>query len=466
MENKKLNMYGGAWGGGIPLLLFITGMIIVTFAGTGGTKAYWAAGWIALALGIFFAKNKFEYCESIIRGVGNRNGAVLIILWLFAGVFGQVMIAGGLVEGLLWVGMEANVQGAYFAVVALICTMLFSLVTGSATGTAIAVTPSLYPAGVFLGADPLMLAVAILAGAGFGDNVSPHSDTTIASATTQGAKIKDVLRARMPMVIVASLITIVIVFLFGGGGEVTQNEVTASANPSGLLMLISFVVLLTVVYLDRHMVEAFIWGILSAILLGMLNGAFSLSDIFFIPAESGMTSGIIEDGIASVIDLIIFVLIILAVTQVFMEAGAIENILNFVTDKFARGVRSAELAIIFVTAIISTPISNNTAAILLVGPGFVKKIGERFNLTASRRAIMMDCSVTSFYFTIPWHSTIVTWYGLLAVSSEQFNIPLPSIFASFLNPYAWVLFIVIIIAAITGWRRTFVDSSVELTKTT
>src|SRR5690625_4118286 len=214
MENKKLNMYGGAWAGGIPLLLFITGMIIVTFAGTGGTKAYWAAGWIALALGIFFAKNKFEYCESIIRGVGNRNGAVLIILWLFAGVFGQVMIAGGLVEGLLWVGMEANVQGAYFAVVALICTMLFSLVTGSATGTAIAVTPSLYPAGVFLGADPLMLAVAILAGAGFGDNVSPHSDTTIASATTQGAKIKDVLRARMPMVIVASLITIVIVFLF------------------------------------------------------------------------------------------------------------------------------------------------------------------------------------------------------------------------------------------------------------
>lgn len=458
-------MYGGAWGGSIPLLLFITGMIIVTFSGTGGTKAYWAAGWIALAIGIFFARDKFEYCESIIRGVANRYGAVLVILWLFAGVFGQVMIAGGLVEGLLWVGMEANVQGAYFAVVALICTMLFSLVTGSATGTAIAVTPSLYPAGVFLGADPIMLAVAILAGAGFGDNVSPHSDTTIASATTQGAKIKEVVRARMSMVIVAAIITIVIVFLFGGGGEVTYNEITASADPSGLLMLLSFVVLLTAVYLDRHMVEAFIWGILSAILLGVLNGRFTLADIFFIPAESGMTSGVIEDGIASVINLIIFVLIILAVTQIFMEAGAIEKILSFVTDKFAKSARSAELAIIFVTAIISTPISNNTAAILLVGPGFVKKMGEKFNLASSRKAIMMDCSVTSFYFTIPWHSTIVTWYGLLVVASEQFDIPLPSIFTSFLNPYAWALFLVIIVAAITGWKRTYMDSNDEQVKT-
>ena len=328
LENKKLNMYGGAWGGSIPLLLFITGMVIVTFAGTGGTKAYWAAGWIALALGMFFARNKYEYCESIIRGVANRYGAVLVILWLFAGVFGQVMIAGGLVEGLLWVGMAANVQGAYFAVVALICTMLFSLVTGSATGTAIAVTPSLYPAGVFLGADPVMLAVAILAGAGFGDNVSPHSDTTIASAATQDAKIKTVVRSRMPMVIISAIITIVIVFLFGGGGEVTHNEITASADPSGLLMLVSFVVLLTAVYLDRHMVEAFIWGILSAVLLGMLNGKLTLADIFFIPAETGMTSGVIEDGIGSVVNLIIFVLIILAVTQIFMAAGAIEKILS------------------------------------------------------------------------------------------------------------------------------------------
>lgn len=457
MEKNNLKMYGGAFGGSVPLLIFITGMIVVTFAGTGGTTSYWAAGWIAIVIGMFLAKDKYHYNETLIDGIANRYGAIIITLWLFAGVFGQLMTAGGLVEGLVWVGLEANMQGAYFAVIALICAMLFSLVTGTSTGTVIAMTPVLYPTGVFLGADPIVLAVAILAGAGFGDNVSPHSDTTIASASTQEARIKTVVLARMPMVIVAAIITIAVVFIFGGGGEVTQNEVTENANPSGLLMLASFAVLLTAVFLNRHMVEAFIWAIISAVILGMINNNIALLDMFHIPTESGASSGIVEDGISSIVNPLVFVIIILAVTQIMIASGAIDKILAFVMDKFTKSARAAELVIIFVTAIISTPISNNTAAVLLVGPGFVKKIGEKFNLSPSRKAIMMDCSVTSFYFTIPWHSSIVTWYGLLVVASQQYDVPLPSIFTSFLNPYAWALFIVIIIAAITGWRRSYDD---------
>lgn len=43
-----------------------------------------------------------------------------------------------------------------------------------------------------------MLAVAVLAGAAFGDNLSPISDTTIASAYTQDATMGDVVRRRLP----------------------------------------------------------------------------------------------------------------------------------------------------------------------------------------------------------------------------------------------------------------------------
>ncbi|KIL32852.1 Na+/H+ antiporter NhaC family protein [Bacillus subtilis] len=455
MENKRISMYGGSLGGSIPLFIFIVGMISVTFAGTGGTKTYWAAGWIALLVGVFLAKNKSEYCQSIMRGLSNKNGVVVVTLWLFAGVFGKLMTEGGLIQGLLWIGLEANVQGAAFAVIALFCAMLFSLGTGTSTATVVALTPVLYPVGVFLGADPVVLAVAILAGAGFGDNFSPISDTTIVSASTQGADIKSVVRARMPLSLIAAVITIIIVFLTGGGGEVSDNQVTAEANPSGLIMLVSFVVLLTAVFLKRHMIEAFIWGILAATCLGILNGSFVLKAMFHMPEESGATSGFIEDGIASMSAPIIFVLIILAITQIMIESGAIEKILDFVTNKITKGARSAELAIIFVTAIVSTPISNNAAAALLVGPGFVKELGKKYKLSPSRRAIMMDCSVTSFYYTIPWHSSIVTWYGLLVVSANEWNIPLPGILSSFLNPYAWSLFTILIISAVFGWGRTF-----------
>ncbi len=42
-----------------------------------------------------------------------------------------------------------------------------------------------------------MLIGAILAGATFGDNISPVSDTTIASATTQNAEMGAVVRSRL-----------------------------------------------------------------------------------------------------------------------------------------------------------------------------------------------------------------------------------------------------------------------------
>src|SRR5699024_3278044 len=159
------------------------------------------------------------------------------------------------------------------------------------------------------------------------DNVSPHSDTTIASASTQEARIKTVVLARMPMVIVAAIITIAVVFIFGGGGEVTQNEVTENANPSGLLMLASFAVLLTAVFLNRHIVEAFIWAIISAVILGMINNNIALLDMFHIPTESGASSGIVEDGISSIVNPLVFVIIILAVTQIMIASGAIDKIL-------------------------------------------------------------------------------------------------------------------------------------------
>src|SRR5699024_11229102 len=119
------------------------------------------------------------------------------------------------------------------------------------------------------------------------------------------------------------------------------------------------------------------WAIISAVILGMINNNIALLDMFHIPTESGASSGIVEDGISSIVNPLVFVIIILAVTQIMIASGAIDKILAFVMDKFTKSARAAELVIIFVTAIISTPISNNTAAVLLEGPGFVKKIDRK-----------------------------------------------------------------------------------------
>ncbi|MEL7568538.1 MAG: Na+/H+ antiporter NhaC family protein, partial [Dehalobacterium sp.] len=380
-QNKKLEMYGGVFGGLIPLFVLVAVLFWLSIAERGGTSAFWAGGWLAIVAGLLFAKNKKEYCECIMRGLGDKNGIVIVTAWIFAGVFGKLMVEGGLVDGLLWLGMTTGAQGAVFTVIAFVAAMLFAVGTGTSTGTVLSLIPVLYPAGVFLGANPPILAVAILAGAAFGDNLAPVSDTTIVSAFTQGADMRDVVKSRAPLALAAAAICIVFLAIFGGGGSVSElPKIEAAMSPGGLLMLLSFGVVVISALSGRHIVESLIYGNISAVIFGLLNGKLALSAVLSLPAKRGESTGLIEAGISGVVGAIIFALLVLAVTQVLVESGVMSAILNWALKTIAKTLRQAELSMILVTILASIPIAANAPALLLVGPSFVKPLGEKFNL--------------------------------------------------------------------------------------
>ena len=451
---KRLELHGGILGGLVPLLILVTGLIWLSVEERGGTKPFWACAWIALAVGLFLAKDKKEYCKTAMRGIGDKTGIVIITAWLFAGVFGKLMVAGGLVHGLLWLGMTTGAQGAMFTAIVFLAAMLFSLGTGTSTGTCIALTPVLYPAGYFLGADPAMLALAILSGAAFGDNLAPISDTTIVSAFTQGATMKNVVRSRFPLAISAAAIAMGVFLLFGGGGQVsTLPEIQANLNPSGALMLIALIIVVVSALSGKHIIESLIYGNISAAIIGIISGNTTLSALFHIPQSRGVSTGIIEDGINSVVGAIIFAILILAVTQILVESGIMRRILSFAENTIVSTVRQAELFIIGITIIASIPISANAPALLLVGPGIVRPIGEKFGLAPSRRANVMDCSVCTIFFILPWHIVVAAWYAAVISAAESFKITAPPITSAFYNPYTWALLFVLLISVATGWNR-------------
>lgn len=452
-------MVGGSIGGLAPLLILVGFLIWISLEGMGGASAFWAAGWLAIVAGLFLARNKRDYCGAIIRGLSDRNGVVIITAWIFAGVFGKLMVCGGLVEGLLWFGLTTGTRGALFTVVSFVAAMVFSSGTGTGTGTVISLVPVLYPAGVFLGANPSMLAAAMLGGAAFGDNLAPISDTTIVSAYTQGARMRDVVRSRFPLALSAAILSVFVLLLFGGGGEVRPlPEMEARMNPAGLLMLVGFVVVVVSALSGRHIIESLVYGNVSAMGIGMLTGHMAPSDIFSIPSGRGGSTGIIQDGISGVVGAIIIALLILAVARVFHESGSSEKILNYIKKTFARTVVQTEVSIIFVSVLFSVLISSNAPAELVVGPNFVKPLGKKFNLSAARRANLMDCSVCSIFYMIPWAIIVVVWYGALEASSEAFGIAAPSILSAFLNPYSWSILAVILFSAVSGWNRSRADA--------
>jgi Na+/H+ antiporter len=451
---KELKMRGGILGGLTPLFILVIGLVWLSVAERGGTKPFWACAWIAICVGIFFAREPKEYCKALMRGIGDKTGIVIVTAWLFAGVFGELMKAGGLVEGLLWMGTTTGATGAIFVLLVFFAAMLFSMGTGTSTGTCIALTPVLYPAGYFLGADPAMLALAILSGAAFGDNLAPVSDTTIVSAYTQGATMRDVVRTRFPLSISAAAGAAVVFYFFGGGGTVaTLPEMQASINPIGLSMLLALVVVVVAALIGRHIIEALIYGNITAAVLGVITGKVDLSRLFHIPEKRGISTGLIEDGIQSVVGAIIFAILILAVTQVLVESGIMRRILEYAERAVVRTVRQAEAFIVGVTILASIPISANAPAELLVGPSLVRPMGQKFGLAPARRANLMDCAVCTLFFTLPWHICVATWYSQVYNVAQQYNISAPSVSVALINPYSWTLLAVLAISIYTGWNR-------------
>lgn len=454
-HRTDLPLYGGRWAALIPALVLIVVLTWLSAAERASISAFAVGGFLAIVVGLLLAKSPNRYAESVVRGLSDRTGAVIVIAFVFAGVFGVLMRQGGLVNGLLWLGTSTGLTGAAFTVLTFLLAAVFATGTGTSVGTILAMVPVLYPAGVYLGADPTMLAVALIAGGALGDNLGPVSDTTITSSYTQGASMGSVVRSRLPLVLVAGSVAVVVLALTGGGGELSQATVDASADPLGLVMLIPFVVVIALAVTRRHILVSLVWGIITAVVIALTTRLLAPSAIFSIPAERGESSGLIEDGITGVGAVVLLVLLIMALAQVFADSGLMRAVLDKLEARAARGVRSAELLIIGVSILFSIPLGANAPAILLVGPTIARPLGEHHGLSPQRRANLLDCSVCTVFYMLPWHNAVLVWFATVTAVAADLALPAPSVAAAFLNPYAWALLVVIVVSAITGWNRTY-----------
>lgn len=455
LTSQLLDMRGGPLSSMIPALVFVVILFWLSFESRASISGFWVGGWLAILVGLFLAKSPNQFAASVVRGLRDETGVLIIAAFIFAGVFGTILSKGGLVNGLLWIGTETGLTGAKFTVLAFILASIFGVGTGTSVGTVVAMVPILLPAGIYLGSDPTMLALAIIAGGAFGDNLAPISDTTISSAYSSGAEMGDVVRTRLPLSLTAALISIIIFAIFGGGGTVVNNAVEHVYSPMGLIMIVPFVVVIILAMSKQHIIAALMWGSLIALILGVATNLISVSDIFSIPEKRGDSTGLIENGIRGVVGPVVLVLFILSMAQVVKESGLMNIILAKLQKHAAQGVRSAEFIISGITLLFTVPLGANAPAILLVGPAFAVPLGQEKNLSPSRIANLMDCSANTVFYMLPWHNAVIVWFATVATTSEQYGFEVPSIWAAALNPYAWALLLVLVISITTGWNRKF-----------
>ncbi|WP_240372087.1 Na+/H+ antiporter NhaC family protein [Brevibacterium zhoupengii] len=451
--NVQVKMRGGPIVAMVPALVFVGVLVWLSLEERATISGFWVGGWAAIVVGLILSTTRRKFTDSIIRGLSDQTGAVIITAFIFAGIFGSLLSGGGLAKGLLWLGLETGVHGGLFTVLAFVLACIFAAGTGTSVGTVIAMVPVLYPAGVNLGSDPTMLAIAIIAGGAFGDNIAPVSDSTISSAYTQKARMGDVVRTRLPLALSAAGISIVVFAIFGGGGTTAPEKFTADSTPLGLVMLISFALVIVLAIRGHHIIASLTWGTLTGIALGLATGLLHPAQIFAIPPEKGGSTGLIEDGIQGVSAAVILVLFILALAQLLTDSGLMGKVLHLLQARAAKGVRSAELTIIAVTILFTIPLGSNAPAILLVGPTLARPLGLSHSLAPTRTANLLDCSANTVFYMLPWHNAVIVWYVTVLATATEHGIPAPSIAAAFLNPYAWGLLVVLLTSVLTGWNR-------------
>jgi len=485
-----IEFYGGKLASAFPLVFFVVWAIVQSgILRIGDTTGLVAGMLVSLILGLFLVKGSWTgYANTIFEGMTRKVAATAVVAWLWAGMFANTIQTGEFVSGLVWAADAAGVGAALFPAVTFILAGLLATGIGTGYGTTVAFSALFFPAGVLLGANPALLFGAILSGAVFGDNLAPVSDTTIVSAVTQDADIGGVVASRFKYAIVAALLAFVGYLVAGSalsGLDIAGDAreiLVSSAEPLGLLHLVSMAAVIGTAVAGRHIVEAISWGIVVAFVFNLVFGLAEFSemlvfrasedlgiaqDLAFLPfvelVEAGETGvgGSLYTGAQGFFPLIVLTLLIVAGAQIMIRGGGFRAIQEWLLNSVATTVRRAELTMVLGTAFVNSMITINTAAEIAIAP-YIARLGERFNINGYRRANILDANTSALGYIFPWSGGVLVGYATLQTLPDEYAWFEQSMVV---NPievvpfvfHGWLLVSVFVLAAVTGFGLEYIS---------
>jgi Na+/H+ antiporter NhaC len=452
----RLDFRGGALGALAPFIFFLMGVAWLGLSGAPDERGFWPILVAALTLAMLLARDRKQWADRVIGGMSQPIVLLMIMAWLLAGVLAALMNGSGFVEALVWLAGSLGLTGGGFVAASFLICCLVSTATGTSLGTIILCAPLLYPAAGVLAADPVILMGAILGGATFGDNISPVSDTTIASATTQGADMGGVVRSRMRYALPAAAAALVLYMILGGSSAPAASgpgvaSITAGGGPQALPMLLAPIVVVALLIRKRHLLEGLLTGILVAVLLGLALGLLEPSQILHLDLDNFTARGLVIDGMERGIGVSIFTILLVGLVVGLEASGVLARLID-ATGGRARTVRGAELWIFATVSLAVLLTTHSVVAILAVGR-FTREAGERFGLSAYRRANLLDTTVCTYPFIVPYCIPTVLAASTTA-AGEAVGLPrLSPLTIGLVNIHSWALLAVVLLAVFTGYGR-------------
>ncbi|MCU0619656.1 MAG: hypothetical protein MUF40_07145, partial [Gemmatimonadaceae bacterium] len=452
-----LTFVGGAAGALAPFVVFLAGTGALAMAGAPDEKGFWPVLVAALVTGLALVRDRTRWAEALLAGMSQPMVALMLCAWLFAGILGTVLGEAGFVTALAATARDAALAPAGYTAAAFVACAVVAAATGTSFGTILLCGPVLYPAGGAVGAAPAALMGAILAGATWGDSISPLSDTSIASSGTQRVDLGGTVRRRLAYAVPAGAVALVASAWLGrrGAGVPSAASVAAIAaiphEPRALWLGLVPVACIALLLARRHLVEALLAGVAAAVLGGLALGVLAPSDVLRIDAARYAATGVIVQGMERAVGVSVFTLLLVGLVATLQATRLIERTVAQVAGR-ARTARAAEWWIVAMASGAVLLTTHSVVAILAVGE-MARRTGEARGVDGYRRANLLDLTVCTWPFVLPFFLPTILAAGATR-SGAALGMPVlsPAVVGAY-NSYAWALVVAVVVSVTTGYGR-------------
>ncbi|MGR7814239.1 Na+/H+ antiporter NhaC family protein [Lacinutrix undariae] len=361
----------------IPLFVFV-----FTFLGVGVYKNdfYALPAPIAVIVGIIVAFLMFKQSinskiNTLLKGCGDDKILTMCLIYLLAGAFAAITKATGSVDAIVNLGLDViAIQYIYLDI--FIIASFLSISTGTSVGAIVALAPIIVAIADKSSVDLAILSGALLGGSMFGDNLSVISDTTIAATQSLGCKMSDKFKQNIKIAVPAALFTIIILIFQGFGlKDVASQDVVYTYS---ILKILPYILVILLSVLGVNVFITLLLGVISAGILGIIYGDFTLLE----------SSKIAYIGFTNMTEIFLLSLLTGGLAALVEKNGGIDFILIKIKT-LIKSKKSAQFGIAALVSTINMAIANNTVSIIIAGP-IAKTINDDYQLDHKNTASILD----------------------------------------------------------------------------
>ncbi len=229
-----------------------------------------------------------------------------------------------------------------------------------------------------------------------------------------------------------------------------MTDVAAPVRLASLALLSAPATTLLLLLRGRHLFVGLLAGAATAVTVGLAAGVFTPAALLHLDRESFIARGLLLDGLERGIGISIFTLLLMGLVGGLEASGAIDRLTAYAEKRThsARGAETWTFTLVSAAVLLTT---HAVVAILTIGP-FARRTGTRHGLSATRRANVLDVTVCTYPFLLPWF--IPTILASAATASSGAMPRLSPWTVGLWNAHSWALLLIIVFAIATGWGRS------------